>query len=280
MRNINCRNVRREIEETAPGGLLSSPANDHVTNCVPCETLSREHVKLQEIVSSLGTVEAPGDFDFRLRARLVGEKPGSARSFALFGIGGVSFGLRSVAVAAMLLLVAAAFVLVSLRAQSDNSFSAKAPTTEQPQSAPQAGAASNASELAQGHAPDVNSNPKGTEPSAAVDGSPANAFDRSPAKPRSAPRQTLLATFHPNGRVGVRDISSTQAQVITRDNELAGTYPTTAFPINASYQSLKVSVDNGRGSLRTISLPTVSFGSKQSLSQSSPPLMAAAREAW
>lgn len=277
MRNINCRNVRREIEETAPGGLLSSPANDHVTNCVACETLSREHAKLQQVLASLGTVEAPGDFDFRLRARLVGEKPGSARTFAPFGIGGLSFGLRSAAVAAMLLLVAAAFVLVSLRSQSNNSFSAKTPTSGQPEAAPRSG---ETSEVAQGQAPDVSANPNGTQPGAAVDRSSSNASDRSPVKPRSAPRQTLLASFHPNGRVGVRDLSSTQAQVITHDNQLAGTYPTTAFPIDASYQSLKVSVDNGRGSSRTISLPTVSFGSKQSLSQSSPPLMAAARETW
>ena len=51
------------------------------------------------------------------------------------------------------------------------------------------------------------------------------------------------------------------------DGQLAESYPTAAFPINASYQSHSVSVDNGRGTSRTISLPSVSFGSQRTLSQ-------------
>ena len=74
MRNMNCRNVRHEIEEAAVGDLLSSDVNDHLSNCVACKTFFREQTSLQELVASLGTVEAPGDFDFRLRARLAGEK--------------------------------------------------------------------------------------------------------------------------------------------------------------------------------------------------------------
>jgi hypothetical protein len=266
MRNINCRNVRREIEETATGDVLSSPANDHVTNCVACETLSREHAKLQQIVSSLGTVEAPGDFDFRLRARLVGEKPGSARSFAPFGIGGFSFGLRSAAVAVMLMLVAAAFVLVSFRAKSDNPLSASESRT-----AP--------TEIVKTDASGVTSTPIRERPKVAVAGVKSANLSASPGNRQGGSRQTGLASLGQNNRVVALDLASTQARVLKRDQLVEG-FPTTAFPIDASYQSLKVSVDNGRGSSRTISLPTVSFGSKQSLSQSSPPLVAAAREAW
>jgi len=76
MRNMNCRNVRHEIEEAASRDLLSSEVNHHLSNCVACKTLFREQTRLQELVASLGTVEAPGDFDFRLRARLAGEKRG------------------------------------------------------------------------------------------------------------------------------------------------------------------------------------------------------------
>jgi hypothetical protein len=36
-----------------------------------------------------------------------------------------------------------------------------------------------------------------------------------------------------------------------------------AFPIDASLQSFKVSMDDGRGNARTISVPTISFGSQR-----------------
>lgn len=81
-------------------------------------------------------------------------------------------------------------------------------------------------------------------------------------------------------RFGTRDLSSTSAAVLKRYPQLAESYPTAAFPINASYQSLKVSVDDGSGIARTISLPTVSFGSQRALSQSSSPLVASARGTW
>src|SRR5882724_3625273 len=111
MRNMNCRNVRHEIEEAASRDLLSSEVNHHLSNCVACKTLFREQTRLQELVASLGTVEAPGDFDFRLRARLAGEKRGAeAQPFAL---GNFSFGLRSAAVATILLLIGSALMFVS-----------------------------------------------------------------------------------------------------------------------------------------------------------------------
>ena len=112
MRNMNCQNVRREIDEAAPGEALSVAVSAHLETCVACETLSREQSKLQAIISSLGTVEAPGDFDFRLRARLAGERNGTARPF---GLGDFSFGFRSAAVAMVLLAIGAAFVFVSFR---------------------------------------------------------------------------------------------------------------------------------------------------------------------
>ena len=268
MRNINCRNVRREIEETAPGDLLSSSVNDHLMNCVACETLSREHAKLQRIVSSLGIIEAPGDFDFRLRARLVGERAGSARPFAPFAIAGLSFGLRSAAVAAMLLLVATSFVLVSLRSKLDNSVSVQKETRTTP------------TEVVKTAATDVTSSPNVDQPKIAVAGVKSPNSSAYPlVKRHGSLRQAGVASQGSTNRVVALDSAGTRAPVLKRD-QLVETFPTSAFPIDAAYQSLKVSVDNGRGTSRTISLPTVSFGSKQSLSQSSPPLVAAAREAW
>jgi len=269
---MNCRNVRHEIEEAAVGDLLSSDVNDHLSSCVACKTFFREQTRLQKLVASLGTVEAPGDFDFRLRARLAGEKRGVARPFAP---GNFSFSLRSAAVATILLLIGSALMLVSFRTRPYTPLTAGVARIGPDQKGP---------------------DPVGPKVTGAtigpgvVGGSQADkedvieasvkSSDQPTLKRRNGLRQTELASRRDINSQRTRDLSSTPAEVLKRD-QLAGTYPTSAFPIDAGYQSLKVSVDNGRGTSRTISLPTVSFGSQRSLSQSaSSPFIASARDAW
>src|SRR6185295_2315998 len=116
MRNMNCRNIRQEIEEAGSAGFLSAAALSHLEACAACEKLSRQQTKLQAIISSLGTVEAPGDFDFRLRARLAEEKRLNARALPF---GKLSFVLRSAAVAAMLLLIGSAVVFVAFKSNPE-----------------------------------------------------------------------------------------------------------------------------------------------------------------
>jgi hypothetical protein len=268
---MNCRNVRHEIEEAAAGDLLNSGLNDHLSSCVACQTFFREQTRLQELVASLGTVEAPGDFDFRLRARLAGEKRGVAQPFAL---GNFSFGLRSAAVATILLLIGSALMFVSFRTRSDTPLTAEVPKTA-PLPAPnnQATDLSKLKDVREIGTPEVAHGPHESNPVESKLGSPDS---------RVSKRRVLngeLATLGAKNRQKSRDLSGTQAAVLKASDQV-NPYPTTAFPINASSQSLKVSVDDARGSSRTISLPTVSFGSQRSLSQSASPLMAWARGAW
>lgn len=272
---MNCRNIRREIEEAAPGDLLRARVNNHMLSCVACETFFREQTKLQEIISSLGTVEAPGDFDFRLRARLANEKRGPAQSFML---GDFSFGLRAAAVAAVLLLIGSAIVFVSFKTRSDNPATAGVSKTA-PQPAPnqQGTDPIKSKDLGERGGPEVARGPDANEGNA-VEGSLGTPGYR--AAKRRGFRQTELASFRGTNRVGTRDLSSTQAAVLKGYDQVINTYPTTAFPINGSYQSMKVSVDDGRGTSRTISLPSVSFGSQRTLSQGASPLLASARGAW
>lgn len=268
MRNMNCRNVRREIEEAGPGDLLSVSVNAHIERCVACETLSREQSKLQSIVSSLGMVEAPGDFDFRLRARLASESRGMVRPSAL---GDFSFGFRSAAVALVLLLIGSAFVFVSFRTRLHNPGTQGGPPIASKPATPSSGA-----DAVKASASQVADGPKQSQP----DSVEANPGTRDQGTPKRRVVGGELAAFRGGSRVGTRDLSGTQAEVLKTYDQVIDTYPTAAFPINASYQSLKLSVDDGRGSSRTISLPTVSFGSQRALSQSASPLMASARGAW
>jgi hypothetical protein len=259
---MNCRKVRREIEEATPGKWLSSEVNNHVSSCGACETLLREQTRLRELVASLGTVTAPDDFDFRLRARLAAEKRAETNYFAF---GNFSFGLRSVAAVTMLLLVGSVLMFVSFRSHSNDPLSSGVANNVPSKGADTAVAPA----VVKTAPPQV----AGGQDKQAVDGR-----ELLTPKRRHGLRQTELAS-HRDSSQGTRELSSTSAAVLKRD-QLAGVYSAPAFPIDAGYESLKVSVDDGRGTSRTISLPKVSFGSQRSLSQSPTPLMASARGAW
>ena len=267
MRNMNCRNIRREIEEAGSAGFLSAAALSHLESCTACQTLSRQQTNLQTILSSLGTVEAPGDFDFRLRARLAGEKRLGALSLPF---GNLSLGLRSTAVAAIVAAAWLGCLIRSFKVQPERSACGGNKVISTPVSPeraavnPPGGTGSN--EVAKGT---TVGQPKAIEHNQVAER----------RTPKGSGMGTAVATVRNGSRFGTRDLSQTGAPVLTRD-QLAGTYPTAAFPINASYQSLKVSVDDSRGASRTISLPSVSFGSQKTLSQTASPLLASARDTW
>lgn len=265
MRNINCRNVRREIEDAALSGRLSETVDNHLSSCPACETFYREQGSLLELVSSLGTVAAPGDFDFRLRARLAVERHPPAgflpRQFSL--------GASAAALVVLLLLIGGGFVVLNLKASFNNPVTARVPqTTKQPG---KLGDAVRPAGVETTRAANAN---QGSTPIADDD-----AADYQPAK-RRGPRQTELTSYRDSKRAGTREMANTQAAVLKANDQGPDAYPTTAFPIDASYQSMKVSVADGRGTSRTISLPSVSFGSQQALSQNASPVMASARGDW
>jgi len=275
MRKMNCRNVRREIEEVAAGDLLSSPAIDHLKNCAECEIFRGERLKLREMLSSLGAVEAPGDFDFRLRARLASEKRGSGQPFVMRNL---SFGFRSAAVATILLLIGSAFLIVNLRTQPGSSLSASAPkptpkAIDEPLNNGQPGS-STRPEVAIGDAPKTNSSGQSGVKPISTDTREKVATNR-----RVGSRRTEVAVLNNASGLKTRELSSTGATVL-RPRDAMNQTGSTVFPIGAPFQSLKVSLDNGRGSSRTISLPSVSFGSQRVLAQGSSPLLASARSDW
>jgi hypothetical protein len=261
--------MRREIEEAGSAGFLSAAARSHLEACAACETLSRQQTNLQTILSGLGTVEAPGDFDYRLRARLAAEKRMGARAFPFMNL---SFGLGSAAVALTLLLLGSAFVFVSFRTSPNNTVAGGKQVESKPVTT---------TEQAKGNStPVTTSDPSAVaEAPTSIERAPSDNGRHSRQPPRAGGERREVAGVRAGKRFGTLDQTHTQARVLTPD-QLAASYPTAAFPINASYQSLKVSVDDSRGASRTISLPSVSFGSQRTLSQTGSPLVASARDTW
>ncbi len=239
MRTMNCQKVRHVIEATDRGDHLNVAVAEHIKRCAACEKLNDEHLKLRTITANLGVVEAPADFDFRLRARIARANAEDVRP----AFGRLSFGFRSVAFASLMVVFAGAMLIANLR------------------TAPQGPT----------EAPAVNNPIAAATPFQQPTGTPS--VTSGPVAVVKPPVRSVEGSRRV--RTGSRDMASRRAPV--QSSELIA--QASDFSIDASSQPVKVSVDDGRGSSRTISVPTVSFGSQRVLSGNSP-LVASARGAW
>ncbi|HEX5890845.1 MAG TPA: hypothetical protein VFY61_19190 [Pyrinomonadaceae bacterium] len=238
MKDKRCEPVRRELEELMLNDNFSAATGEHLRTCFECREFQRQQTKLRQIVGSLGTVNAPADFDFRLRARLVADA--EAPSFRFWTIT-----VKGLATAAVLVVFGVGAVMVWQRVDDPTPAVAVA---QPPQvTAPEAGA--------------------GEDPNRQVHWindslmNPAVADNRTATPPRK-PKPSRPANT-PKRTVSTVDFSSERATVIS--NTPPAVDNATVFPIEASLQSVKVSLDDGRGNARTISFPTVSFGSQRVL---------------
>ena len=237
MRKNNCETVRRELDELMLGESYSAAAEGHLRECSECREFQEKQTRLRQMVGSLGTVAAPADFDFRLRARLANES-----SNAVFHLNSASwfFARRSLTVAALILLIATGVVvvrnLVNQKEQVEITGNNQPATPAPPQPGPTAQ----------------------PQPRVTVGREEAPVIVRENAPPRSKPERSLHAGMRRRNIVS-EDLSSTRAGV------LGGVNSSEAFSIDASLESFKVSLDDGRGNARTISLPAIRFGSQRML---------------
>ena len=79
---MNCRKCKIEIEDRdLRRESLSDEAAAHVAACASCRVFGEERLALRRLVGGLEKVSAPADFDFRMRARIAaGRGEGTARA--------------------------------------------------------------------------------------------------------------------------------------------------------------------------------------------------------
>ena len=65
-----CRQVRAAVEMAARRDELAASVTNHLTACAPCNVYATETFSVMALLVSQPRVEAPADFDFRLRARI------------------------------------------------------------------------------------------------------------------------------------------------------------------------------------------------------------------
>src|SRR5450432_4258320 len=250
MTAINCKNIRGEIDEADLNQQLSNATVEHLRACTDCRAFHDERGGLRNLMSSLGTVAAPPDFDFRLRARLAREKASPRGAFAL---GKFLIGARSLAVVALMLLVVGTGIIIRNRMSSSQANGVGLARNSSAGGGASRGAASTAARPAQPQ-PMIAAAPKDHD--LATGGEPRQ---RRRIKVHENNREPTANAVMPN-KTAVRDAGELGATVITL-NQPTETGSFVRVPIDG--QSWKVSIDDGHGSSHTISVPAVSFGSQR-----------------
>ncbi len=235
MRKNNCEEIRRELDELMLDETCSASAVEHLNDCSACREFYETRTKLRQMVGSLGTVAAPPDFDFRLRARLANDSSSQGFHFWPLARKGLAF-------AAVLVVFLTGIIVVRniVNQQTAREVADSKPVVPQPAPKLVAPVASNAASPS----PELTA---GVQPGTV----PKNKSERSVTGPRV---KRPLATVE-SASIGAQVISGSRI-----DSEA-----TAVIPIDASLPSFKFSLDDGSGNARTISVPTVRFGSQRML---------------
>lgn len=235
MRDKRCEPVRRELEELMLSDDFSAATAGHLQTCSDCRDFQWQQTRLRQIVGSLGTVNAPADFDFRLRARLAADS--EAPNFRFW-----TFTVKVLATAAVLVVFGVGTVVVWQRSHEPlpPAVAVTPPQVEEPVRR----------EEGNRHA---SSSANGRETIPVVAHDETSQSRKSNRRVASIPKRTVSSI----------DFSSERANVVSNTRPAVNNAP--VFPIEASLQSVKISLDDGRGNARTVSFPTVSFGSQRVL---------------
>ena len=73
---MNCQSIQNRIDESFDRQNLSAPETRHLQTCRACQNFDSERKRFGELLRNLETVNAPNDFNFRLKAKLRETKNG------------------------------------------------------------------------------------------------------------------------------------------------------------------------------------------------------------
>lgn len=256
---MNCEAYRKEFEESALDAGVSAAATHHLEACAACREFLRERTALRSLLGSLKRVEAPSDFDFRLRARIRARGAAPRRSL----VGRLLTPSASTALAACFVLALATAIYVR---QSESALPNKSVS-----SISGAGSISGAQTL-----------PAKNE----TNGDAANqSTGNETPTVQTAATVRNEATSNPSERGGVSESNRTKrvrvekrndfalsgADILTRQDSGEGEVAHLTRPVpvslSASNQTLKVVLRDERGASRVVSMRPVSFGSQQFVGQ-------------
>lgn len=247
-----CKVYRREFEGAADGRPVSAGARAHAALCRACGDSLRGRESLRALVGGLGKVEAPADFEFRLRARMAAAKSDGGRG--RFSGTRWLYGFAPVAVAACFVIVSATLYFRQ----------AARPAPSNPPAV--------AHEPARNAEPDraTSVNVRGLPAE-----SPAAVGDVAGLKPAGAvPQRIHKPARRANARAAqagevasVRERRTDVAAPGTLVSSVTAAQVITRIPLKASDEPLRVILRDERGAERVVPMRSVSFGSQDFLAR-------------
>lgn len=106
---MNCKGIQAVIDSASSRNPISSEAKAHLNGCPDCRSYSDQTNSLLALLSAQPRVQAPADFDFRLRARIARAQAEPVSPFAfLENLLGRTFSLKQAAASLAALAMMAA----------------------------------------------------------------------------------------------------------------------------------------------------------------------------
>ncbi|HEY0079034.1 MAG TPA: hypothetical protein VGB73_10340 [Pyrinomonadaceae bacterium] len=262
---MSCKLYRIEIEEASRGAEPGVEARAHLRECAACRKFYEERQSLRNLLAGLGTVSAPADFEFRLRARMAAEN-GRGSSRPVFW--------RRFAPGALSIALAACFALTVAVALRFRLF-------QPPANAPAQSAASIAQvNLPPAPAPDASLRALSTEDDSARTKETFAATGDAVVKRNSMRASTRRVRFvrapkdgtkmeQPTQTNGELNTGFTAATVLragsTESSNDVLKIERTAFavPVNTSAEPMRLVLRDEQGMARVVAVKSVSFGGQQ-----------------
>lgn len=106
---MNCKGIQAVIDSASSRNPISGETQVHLNGCPDCRSYSDQTNSLRSLLSAQPRVQAPADFDFRLRARIARAQTEPANPFAfLENLLGRTFSMKQAAASLAALAVMAA----------------------------------------------------------------------------------------------------------------------------------------------------------------------------
>ena len=255
-----CETHRAEIEETVgDGSNLGRSLREHLAACAPCKEFLRERAALRVLVGGLGKVDAPADFEFRLRARMA--SAGGRRRIWRFDFGFVP-SIASVALAVCFVSVSA-WVYLKREPAPNQSAAPTSASAVVPSAVPESASKENTTPAVVGEKPlkEVTELASSTSPRKVNKGGGTSTLNA---------RLDGKGINRAEGATGNAVFDSRPAPILNssslKHTELAS-LPTTAVAVRTSAVPLQVVLRDETGAVRVVPMRSVSFGSQELVRQ-------------
>jgi hypothetical protein len=259
---MNCQTCRIEIEELETAERLSDDARAHLSICALCRAFHDERQSLKRLIGGLGAVNAPPDFDFRLRARISAAKTA----------GNHHSSWRSFLASAPAIGLAASFALLVAGVIFYNQTKSKPAMTET-QGIAAAVPEQKPVQASVNPAPPVispeNAPPAlvtiGKDDGGSVAAAVENPRSRKGSNNRNVARREATQPSANDTPVFSNDTAVRSAPQIVAGGAApfnAGMNPVIELPVRSASQPMRIFVDDKSGAKRTLTLEPVVFGSQ------------------